>query len=74
MIDFHIWFLKNWWSAIENDFLQAKIFFNFDLNKKCENEIKDYKGKFAIDSALPFTMKTILKSLVFTETIRRRGS
>lgn len=57
----------------ERFFTSQKIFFNFDLNKTCENEIKDYKGKFAIDSALPFTIKTILKSLVFTETIRRRG-
>ena len=37
-----------------------------------QSEVAIVRSNF--DLQRPFTMKTILKSLVFTETIRRRGS
>ena len=56
-------------------FSKARIFFrNFHFKEGCKDEIADNKVKYAVDSLIQFSIKSILRPMSFTETIRQRGS
>ena len=50
------------------------FFFNLDLSRRYRNEIADSNKKYALASAKQFPKKSILRAIVFTETIRQRVS
>ena len=54
-------------------FIGDKFFFyDFGFNKIGKNEIDDNNEKYAVDSAIQFAQKSILRHMVFTETTRQR--
>ena len=64
--------------GLENIFFSMQgivLFFMFYLNlsKRYRNEMADSK-KYALASAIQFPTKSILRTIVFTETIRQRVS
>ena len=50
---------------------------DFDFNNKCKNDIEGklyYSQKYAVDSAMQFSIASILWHMVLTETTRLRRS
>ena len=56
--------------------MQGIVFFflNLDFSKRYRNEIAASNKKYALAFAIQFPTKSILRTIVFTETIRQRVS
>ena len=58
----------------QNFFFKKLFLKNFGFNEKFKNKSEKINEKYAVDSAIKFPIKSILRPSVITKTIRQRMS